>query len=70
MSNTSASFHAITSVSVKYAELAGGSGCLMFTFRDSSGGYHYVTAHVERPLEIVGAEFVNLLAAHEKEATK
>jgi len=66
MSNTSASFHAITSVSVKYEELPPG-GCLNFTFRGADGSFHNITAHVEKPIAIDGAEFLNFVASHEKQ---
>ena len=65
MSSTSASFHGIASISVKYFE-SGQTGWMTFTFRDNQGGWHDVTAHVERPLQIDGAEMVNLMAAHEE----
>ncbi len=69
MSNTSASFHGITSLAVKYTEAPESGGWIQFVFRVAQGGWHDVTLHVERPLEIAGAEFINLMAAHEKEKT-
>ncbi len=69
MSNTSATFHGITKISVKYCE-APGVQFMHFVFRGADGGYHDVNVHVEKPLQIEGSEFVNFVAAHEKEETR
>ncbi len=66
MSNTSATFHGITSISVKYCE-APGVQFMHFVFRGADGGFHDVNVHVAGPVEIDGAEYVNFIAAHEKE---
>lgn len=56
--------HHVKSITVKFKEVDG-TKWMDFTFTDSHGGRHEVTAFVDKPLAIEGAEFLNFVAEHE-----
>ena len=61
-SATGLRLHNIQSIAVT-SHNADGSNWMDFTFIDESGGRHVVTAFVDKPLQINGADFLNFVAA-------
>lgn len=54
--------HDVTSISVRFDEI-NETRWMEFVFVDQHGGRHEVTAFVDKPLPIEGADFINHMAS-------
>ena len=64
MSSTRYSVHDVVSIGVKFDQAPDAPGGWMtFSLRDRAGGYHDITAFVDGPVAIDGADFINFMAS-------
>lgn len=61
-STTGLTMHGVERIAVKSYERKG-TNWMVFTFVDKSGGTVEVTAFVEKPIAIEGADFLNFVAS-------